>query len=692
MRQLCYNIINSNPLPPRSSFSPQMKELVKDILAKDPRKRPSVNNILSRSLIKDRIQNFLNETKLQREFSHTILHGVNVLSAPAPNSILANPQLYPANNKPNPVPVQPIQARPNPIAANPPQVKPNVAANPAPKPNPLLAQKPVPVQQQQPTPQQVAAKYKVMAAPPPKPVAQPAAQPPKSVDQIIREILRRDHAAAANKPASANQAGRPAAVAAAPQQYKAPVVKEDPKAIYERYKQAQAAANQNPQNPFQPIVGKPVAVNQRQPVPERKVPVPAANAVPVVQKPPQSIYAQQPRKSEPKVEPPRQIIAKKDPVEAPRRPSSAPSNPNPAPKIEVPSKPAVPVQKRIERASPSPSPSVVSVASSEKSEGGVNYRSPKLALQNRPVESADRVQKIDAIIGKAAAVLEVIKQEKIKADKRVNPPYSYGAVPLKAPSPAPSVQPPREGPRNPAVPVPSNVRQGISPSPSVASANSEQSPKPGFKADMPWLQNLQNQMGALKVQVQKMQDDRQLSPVPPPVEVSEPSPRPSGGQKADKPWLQNLENQMGDLKVKVQKMQDDRQHSPAPTSEEPSLVKPNFKPSPTPPVVVNEKPPLPVAQQQVKRVPLSSESEKGRPPVRQSFPPEKNANLPRKSPSPSIPSSQPKKVAAKAPSPLVIPSKDNKPKGKGAAGDGAKKKKAPAPKKAPKTADSGLLF
>eukprot|EP01041_Mallomonas_annulata_P007440 gene7440-15218_t len=89
MKQLIQNILTSNPAPVPSVFSRDLRELAKDMLAKNPRDRPSVNAILSRSVIRERITSFLNETLMHREFSHTILHGQDVLNE---NQMQANAQ------------------------------------------------------------------------------------------------------------------------------------------------------------------------------------------------------------------------------------------------------------------------------------------------------------------------------------------------------------------------------------------------------------------------------------------------------------------------------------------------------------------------------------------------------------------------------------------------------------------------
>ena len=80
MRQLCHNIINSNPLNPPINFTKDLRELaVRDLLAKNPKMRPTINAILSKPLMREKITSCLNETRRNHEFSHTVIHGMNVL-------------------------------------------------------------------------------------------------------------------------------------------------------------------------------------------------------------------------------------------------------------------------------------------------------------------------------------------------------------------------------------------------------------------------------------------------------------------------------------------------------------------------------------------------------------------------------------------------------------------------------------
>lgn len=60
------------PLPSR--YSQELQDLVNEILVSDPKKRPTINQILKKNLLKDRVKRYLNASEFEEEFSHTILH------------------------------------------------------------------------------------------------------------------------------------------------------------------------------------------------------------------------------------------------------------------------------------------------------------------------------------------------------------------------------------------------------------------------------------------------------------------------------------------------------------------------------------------------------------------------------------------------------------------------------------------
>lgn len=66
-----------NPIPVR--YSRDLRRLVDELLEVDSRKRPSIYQILSKEIIKGRVNKFLSERMISDEFSHTVIHGRNVL-------------------------------------------------------------------------------------------------------------------------------------------------------------------------------------------------------------------------------------------------------------------------------------------------------------------------------------------------------------------------------------------------------------------------------------------------------------------------------------------------------------------------------------------------------------------------------------------------------------------------------------
>ena len=71
---LALKIIKGTYAPIPSHFSYELKKLVNKLLSISPDKRPSVHDILKMPIITNRIKNFLSESIVKYEFSHTILH------------------------------------------------------------------------------------------------------------------------------------------------------------------------------------------------------------------------------------------------------------------------------------------------------------------------------------------------------------------------------------------------------------------------------------------------------------------------------------------------------------------------------------------------------------------------------------------------------------------------------------------
>ena len=51
-----------------------MQNIISSILIRDPKRRPSINDLLKNPLIKPRIKRYLEEDNFMEEFSHTLLH------------------------------------------------------------------------------------------------------------------------------------------------------------------------------------------------------------------------------------------------------------------------------------------------------------------------------------------------------------------------------------------------------------------------------------------------------------------------------------------------------------------------------------------------------------------------------------------------------------------------------------------
>ncbi|KAK2953519.1 putative G2-specific protein kinase nimA [Blattamonas nauphoetae] len=75
MKGLVMKILRGSYPPINSQYSPDLKNLIAQMFNRNPKQRPSVNQILLMPFIQRRINNFLSETLISSEFSHTIMHG-----------------------------------------------------------------------------------------------------------------------------------------------------------------------------------------------------------------------------------------------------------------------------------------------------------------------------------------------------------------------------------------------------------------------------------------------------------------------------------------------------------------------------------------------------------------------------------------------------------------------------------------
>jgi len=75
---LAIRIVEGSYSPIPSHYSEKLKRLVEKLLMVDPKKRPTINQILEMDIMQSRIKNFLDDTRYNSEFSHTVLHNIDV--------------------------------------------------------------------------------------------------------------------------------------------------------------------------------------------------------------------------------------------------------------------------------------------------------------------------------------------------------------------------------------------------------------------------------------------------------------------------------------------------------------------------------------------------------------------------------------------------------------------------------------
>jgi hypothetical protein len=480
MKQLCQNIINAAPTPPSSAYSKEMRDLVRDILAKDPRKRPSVNNILARPIIKARIANFLNETKLQREFCHTILHGVDVMrSVPTAVEAVSAVKPLPLAGALGPVAVRP--APPAPQRAPPPVQQQQQQQQQLQRQPSVVSVKPL-------VPSQVSAAAAVSAAAvrrdEAKPVDRRALLPtdaPKKVQEIIANMLRPPHLMARPAPTAANNNNN--------NNNRAYVFNPAPPAkyVYPANELQRKAAEKRPDSAPQHHQARPA------PVPTAAVAVPQKIASPF-----EAIVGKAIR-----------------PSSAQSRPSSAQNNSNinninnntPLSRGATPSHTPTAAAPQGVAVGKRDTPVSLGVQGGNMVNNSNNINSNNNNNNNN--NNFNKMKELNEAMNKAAAVMNVVKQEKEKLLDRHSPNPAV-PMPVQQSQQTPLLQPQRQQPQ------PSS-RAGL-----LEKDRRLSDPPPrgavGVGAGEPWLANLQDKMGALKVQMQQMKaaktpDDRDCSPV-----------------------------------------------------------------------------------------------------------------------------------------------------------------------------------
>lgn len=73
------SIVSGRYAPISRAYSPELRQLVADMLQVNPAKRPSINDILRRSFLQVRVSVMLPDDVYAEEFAHTVLHKQNVL-------------------------------------------------------------------------------------------------------------------------------------------------------------------------------------------------------------------------------------------------------------------------------------------------------------------------------------------------------------------------------------------------------------------------------------------------------------------------------------------------------------------------------------------------------------------------------------------------------------------------------------
>ena len=80
---LCISRGSYAPIP--ACFSSEMRKLIAEMLNLNPKLRPSINDLLRRPILQQRIAKLIEDNVLRQEFSHTVLHGQHYSQSKCPN-------------------------------------------------------------------------------------------------------------------------------------------------------------------------------------------------------------------------------------------------------------------------------------------------------------------------------------------------------------------------------------------------------------------------------------------------------------------------------------------------------------------------------------------------------------------------------------------------------------------------------
>lgn len=80
LEQLVVAIMRTEPPPLPNVYSRELREAVMLCLTKDQKRRPTIEQVLRLPILHERIPVNLSDSMIEEEFSHTILHGQNLLA------------------------------------------------------------------------------------------------------------------------------------------------------------------------------------------------------------------------------------------------------------------------------------------------------------------------------------------------------------------------------------------------------------------------------------------------------------------------------------------------------------------------------------------------------------------------------------------------------------------------------------
>lgn len=509
MKQLITNIMRETPKTPIGPYSRDMKELIVRLLMKDPAKRYGVNNILQQAFVQARIKDYLSETKLEKEFSHTILHGRHILNQPLQslaNNVNAN---VPTSAPPSvAIPPKVITAQPSAISSNktPESINKQIADLLRPKviarPPTNLPLPPQPKPSQSPAP--VANNIPSKPATPSAAIPRPIAQNPNVMNILAKQ-----------SPAT-NQQKPPTNPSFNIQKIQA---KEAPKKLMTPHAPiSQQQLRSNSPSPVPSVPAKPSSQNQIR----SQSPSPAPPSI--ISKTPSQ---QQLRSNSPSPAPAPLVRPASQNQLRSNSPSPSPLiTPKPAPiivrKPEVPTKEfllkkqqdAQAMKDKFESKPPLIRGYSVDRASEAKE---LPSRQKYEAKPSTPLSAAsprsprpqiEAFDKLDSVLSKASDVMNLVKEERQRLESRNKDRIRHSFDSASISSTESSNTPPPQQANKPLLVNKREDSKQISPIPQPA-------PKINILSN-DWLNNLQAQMGNLKKQISNIQESKGVSPPPSP--------------------------------------------------------------------------------------------------------------------------------------------------------------------------------